>query len=148
MVLVSIAYSDFKTRTISVWQLLAAAIVFVAWGLQKFPYLVFMENAAFNFLFLSAQMFLLWAWLALKERRLTGFFGKYIGAGDLWFMHLLIVLMPLKQFVWFYTGSIVMVLVFALVAKLARPDSFQTIPLAGGLAICLIVYFLMEGNLC
>jgi len=148
IVLLTVVYSDFKTRTISVWQLLATALGFVAWGLYKFPYLILAENTAFNFLFLSAQLFFLWVWLALKERRLRGFWGKYIGAGDLWFMLLFVVLMPLQQFVWFYTGSIIIVLLFALMAKLARPDSFQTVPLAGGLAVCLIVYFLIEGSVC
>jgi hypothetical protein len=141
--LLSIVHADFKTRTISVWQLLAAAVGFVVWGMSKYQLGVLVEHAALNFLFLAVQFALLWGWLALKERRLGGFFDKYIGIGDLLFLLLFIVLMPLQQFVWFYTASIFGVLLFALLARSVKPGSFQTVPLAGGLAVCLIVYFVV-----
>jgi hypothetical protein len=144
--MISIVYADFKTRTIAVWQLLAMGVCFLAWGLGQYPFEVLIENTILNFSFLAVQMLLLWGWLAIKERRLTGFLDRYIGIGDLLFILLFSLLMPLQQFMWFYTASIVGVLLFVILAKLARPNSFQTVPLAGGLAVCTIVYFFVKGR--
>ena len=144
--LLSIAYSDLRQRHITLLQVLLLGALSVALATRAgWPLL--WRQALFNTAFLLTQFLLLWAWFSFRERRPARLFEHYIGLGDLLFLLAITPVFPLRHFIWFYTLSALLVLLLALLLKWLRPQAFDTIPLAGGLACCFLIYLLLEKQL-
>jgi len=81
-------------------------------------------------------------WMSWKERALVNIADRYLGWGDILFFIPMALLFPPIFFVYFYVGSLLMILVGFLLYQAIAPNPMSTIPLAGGLALCLIVTLL------
>ncbi|MCC6459492.1 MAG: prepilin peptidase [Saprospiraceae bacterium] len=141
--LLSIAYSDLRQRHITLLQVLLLGALSVALAARA-GWPVLWRQAMLNSVFLASQFGLLWVWFSLRERRPARLFEHYIGLGDLLFLLAITPVFPFRHFVWFYTTSAFLVLLLALLLKGLRPTAFDTIPLAGGLACCFLIYLLLE----
>ncbi len=143
--LATVAYSDLRSRAVSLPQLLAlaAGCTGLAWSRSgSLPLLL--NDSAFNLFFLALQAGLTWLWFALKHRRVSKVLDRYIGLGDWLFLIAVAPALTPFRFVWYYATGVFLTLVVALLVRIFYTGSFQTIPLAGGLAAWLALWLLFD----
>ncbi len=144
MILVLMAWQDFKFRAIY-WWLFPLLLVGLLWlkidgGEQAtIPF-----NLLTNGLFLSAQFLLLSLYFSIKERKWVNLFKAYFGLGDLLFLLCLTVYFSFLNYILFYIATLFLVILITVLTRLLSLKANTTIPLAGWQALMLCLLMLLE----
>ncbi|HEY6162910.1 MAG TPA: hypothetical protein VI112_16895 [Bacteroidia bacterium] len=94
---------------------------------------------AINLGFLLLQLALLFVFFSVKNRTLPTIINTYIGLGDiLLFLVLCAAFSPLN-FLFFYSGSLLLSLAGYRLYRLIKADPDPTVPLAGTVSLCLVL---------
>jgi len=134
-----IIIQDLKSRAISWWTipLLLGSIMYVR--LVDLDWNIFLLEGGMNLLFLSLQFLLVTIYFSIKKRQITNIADTYLGLGDILFLIPISFLFPTINFVLFYITSVIAVLIGFLFYKKLINRNVETIPLAGGQAIYLML---------
>jgi len=135
LLLLAMAWQDFKYRAISVWLFVAVGAGLVYLKCQATGVQAFWADLLVNSCFLALQMGLLFGYFALKQRKWVNLFKGYLGEGDLLFLILLACYLSFFNFLVFHISSLFLVLVLGIYLRHKNPK----IPLAGAQAFCLAV---------
>jgi uncharacterized membrane protein len=114
---------------------------------QKQLYVGFTDSlveAGYSILFFAIQVLLLWVYFAIKNKRPIDITKEYLGLGDLLFLLAIAFYLSPLNYVLFYIGSLVIVLVYALFLQMWLKKSNLQIPLAGLQAFMFAVILLLS----
>lgn len=128
-------YEDFRYRMIHAYWLLV-------WGvcILYFKDIQWMEVGA-NALFLLFLMATLTLYFSAKAKQWVNIINEYLGLGDVLFFIPLTLLFPLEELVQFFIVSSSFCLVLAYLLGKLFPNNDQSIPLAGGMSVCLWMWY-------
>jgi len=134
-----IIYQDLSARAISWWTipLLLGSIIYIRLVEQSWSLVLF--ESGINLSFLIVQLILISIYFSIKQGQLTNIADTYLGWGDILFLIPIAFLFPTFSFVLFYVSSIIIVLLGFLIYKKIVNQNMETIPLAGGQAIYLVL---------
>lgn len=136
--LVAIAWQDFRSR--SVWWVLLvlciAATFAEGWLLQGAGLL---PLAGINLAMMLVQLILLKAVFSIKNRQNTTVADELLGWGDILFFVVPCLYFSVFNFVIFYVLSLSLVLFVFILWKKYKPETDSEIPLAGGMALLLLL---------
>jgi len=141
-VLFFIAKEDFQQRSIHIGWLGALGILGIVYGWVYQQPAMNLMTIGINIGFIGLQLLLISLYFSIKAKRWVNIADSLLGWGDIVFFFLLCLLLPTLHLIWFYTLSLVMVLLFFLIIKKIYLPELVTIPLAGGMSICLMVYLI------
>jgi hypothetical protein len=144
IVLGSIAWTDFRYRSISLFQLVALLICAILHGHLFHTLLEQLIFSSVNCIFLSAQGLLVYAWFKLRQGKDLVFTDGVIGKGDLLFFPAIAPILDTIQFIWCYTAGLFIVLVTVLFYWGTTQKKPASIPLAGAFSLYLIGLTLWE----
>lgn len=136
--LVAIAWQDFSSRSVW-WVLLVGCIVATfaeGWMLQGAG---LMPIAGLNLALMLAQLVLLKAVFTIKNRQNTTVADKLLGWGDILFFAVPCLYFSVFNFVIFYVLSLLVVLLAYILWKRYNAKTDSEIPLAGGMALLLLL---------
>lgn len=136
---VIIIYQDFKERAIDCWTIpwIASCGLFTA--VTNFywePWFL-----VFNNLFIAIQLIGVSLYFSIKHQKWINITRDYLGIGDVLIFIAISPLFSPVQFCMFFIGSLIVIL-FGAGLYHASIQSLKTIPLAGGLGICWMIYAL------
>ncbi|RWU09967.1 hypothetical protein [Pedobacter chitinilyticus] len=140
LLLLAMAWQDFKYRAISIWLFIAVAAGLVYLKYQAAGRQALWTDLLTNLCFLTLQMGVLFGYFALKHRKWVNLFKGYLGEGDLLFLVLLATYLSFFNFVAFHVSSLFLVLLLGIYLRHKNPK----IPLAGAQAFCLAVLMLAD----
>jgi hypothetical protein len=133
-----IIFQDFRTRSISWWLLPLVATGFFLQGMASVPAGELGRNFLVNIFFVALQLALVWTWMKLRKGD-PAFINGQIGLGDLLFFLCIALFFSPGNFILFYCGSLLLVVLAAGVFLLVNHNRKMLIPLAGAQAIPLLV---------
>ena len=139
ILLAALVLQDFSQRAIS-WfllPLLFSALFIKSLSSSSVSIIAydFLKNTAF----LSVQFFLVAVYFVLKERKIKSIINSKIGLGDVLFLLVLAIAFSPINFIVFYLLSLLLTLVGLLIYYLVYRRFECQIPLAGSIAILLII---------
>lgn len=144
-VLLSIlAYQDFKERSISI--LLIPLLFFAGiWrGLLSVSASIIVVQCFFNFGFVILQCLLASFYISIKHKKWINITKDYIGWGDILFFVAITPLFDIVNYIFFYTGSLILVLLgYICLQQFDYSKPSVQIPLAGAMAILLIAFLVI-----
>jgi hypothetical protein len=140
--LLVLIYQDFKAREISVWILIGILICNVAIFLNSPNLKEIFHFFCINILFLLFLFLTLTIYISIKEKKLVLIADKHLGWGDIIFMFTLSLSFSTVNFIVYLVVSFVFTLVGYLILKLISSNYKKEIPLAGFLAITLILLYI------
>ncbi len=136
-----VSYQDFKHKAIS-WVLIP--ILFILQSVLAVR-AVKIESAAFfflvNFGFISLQLVCLTIYFSIKNRKFTNIVNSYLGIGDILFFFVLCPAFSPINFILFYLGSLILILIGFIFYTSLKKEANKEIPLAGAMALGLIVCY-------
>lgn len=139
LALVTIAVQDFRSRTIAWWLLPPLLISLFLIGLTQTSIGIIFKHAAFNIAFIALQLFLLMLYFSIRERRFIRLIDTHIGLGDVLLLSCLCMGFSPMNFIVVLLCSLLLSLLATLAWRVIRPQTSPLIPLAGLLAIPIIV---------
>ena len=142
ILLLQICYQDFRTRQMSVLIWGIFCFVAMAYAVQQSVWSVLWRQGLVNMGFVTLQLGLVSLYFSWKHRRWVNISKEQLGLGDIIFFLPLCWLFTPFHFILFYLFSLLLVLLGFLIYNALATQKVQTIPLAGGQAICLIVVLL------
>lgn len=127
---------DMKYRAVSwiIFPVTAGLCYFAQEGSTNFA------GIAFNIAFISIQLFLLWLYFSLKNRKAVNLLSAHIGLGDLLFLYSITFFFSPVTFLLFYISSLILVILFVIVQRIVWSDVNKEIPLAGLQALLMCVF--------
>jgi hypothetical protein len=145
VVLVMIFAEDMRSRSVHWFWFPVLAIGLVALRIQEVGLSVteLMYSAGATLVFLTLQLVLVTAYFSIKHKRITNITEGLLGWGDVLLLVSLTLYLPLLNFIMFYMGSLIIILLLWLVGRKSALVKQQTVPLAGLQAIafvCLLTY--------
>lgn len=146
LLLLVIAYQDFKYR--AVWWFLfpALAVAFLFPGLPAhFPLPI--EEIAFNLGFIFSQLILLWFYVSIKQRSFVNIVNTHIGMGDILFLVAICFAFSIVNLLFFYITGLLLVLSSVIMVKFITGKEVKHVPLAGGLAVVLAGWLIAKNIL-
>lgn len=143
--LVIITYQDFKERKIS-WLSIPALVLFFSWYavIDLGSWRDYFLNVTFNLLFIAIQLSTLFIYFSIKAGKFTNLINSKIGIGDILFFVALTFAFTTVNFILFYVGSLSIITISFLFAKLFFKNVSPQIPLAGAMAAILILWYLIS----
>ena len=137
--LLLLAAQDFRSRRISWWLLplftLGIILVFSIDGNGRDFFYFF----SLNLLFLVIQFIFLSGWYLVKNKKITRIIDTKLGLGDVLFLICMATMFSPANFLLVYTAGMLFSLCIGVLVKFMRKNTDFEIPLAGLLAIPLIV---------
>lgn len=133
--LLSIAYQDFKDRTVY-WFLFP--FLFVVLGILSTAKTGIEQtgmNALVNSAFVALQLLLATTYFSLKNGKLTNLFANYFGVGDLLFLFSISVGFSFVNFIAFYIISLLLTILLFIAVVIKQQNRAYQIPLAGAQAL-------------
>ena len=143
IVLIAIAYEDFKYRAVHIGWLSALILLSVCYTRYNFLE-TWLNNTIANGLYIGLQIACLTLYFSIRNKQFINIFKTYLGIGDLVFMIAVCPLFNLNIFLYIFIFSLVIILLISLLWNKLRPNPNFTIPLAGCWAMQLIPYFLYQ----
>lgn len=142
LLLLYIAWQDFKSLHISVWLLVDCIIVSTVYS-YIFPNdllpKIILNGSISVFVLLCLALY-----VHLRFGNLKAFFSEYFGMGDLLMIAAMLLYFPFPDFVYFLTGVSAISLVSYLILKKTGIMKHEQIPLAGFWAVCWVAYIWLE----
>ena len=137
--LINLAFEDFQERMISLSGLIMImGLILIRICLKEDIFFVF-HLAKLNFFFILLQLIIIWFFFSLKSGEFINITKSHLGWGDILFFLPLCLLFSPIDFVLFYTLSLILILIVYLFLKQFFLSKINTIPLAGGQSILLIL---------
>lgn len=139
LLLIITAYQDFKNRAIwwGLIPLLTAAVAIIGfYTINHYLWRIWLVNG----LFFSLQLLVLTFYFSLKNKKLINITNKQLGLGDILFFIPLSGFFSLSKLISF----LLVILLASIIAVLVLPKHRQNIPLAGVIAIGLIIILGLE----
>lgn len=140
VLLLMMAWQDWKYRAISIWLFLFVGICLSMLKYQCQGWFALFEDFKVNICFLVLQFIFLFGYFAIKERKFVNLFSGYFGEGDLLFLILLSIYFSFINFLLFYILSLLIVVFMGIYIRKSNPK----IPLAGAQALCLVIALLID----
>jgi hypothetical protein len=145
MILALIALQDITTREVSGYLFFIAFIVIIARAMYLESFLDILKYSGFNILLVMVQLALLNLYYALKHRRFTNIFNKFLGLGDVFLLICLCTSFSPLIYCFFLVASfLIMIIIYLLITLIKRTRMTTTIPLAGGLAFTYMILLVLE----
>ncbi len=136
------AYQDFRSRAIS-WIYFPLLFGFSsALGIHDQGLWLMLQNLLYIFLFVILQLILVTIYFSIREGRIINIVNEYLGIGDILFLLALSPIFTLSHFIVFVVSSLCLTLIVFSILRLSQLKRKSTIPLAGFLAVILIIFFL------
>jgi hypothetical protein len=137
IVLLFVAFQDFRFRAISIWTLplIVIPVVFINVGAMSAKSLLI--NTMINVLFFFFQITLVTLYFSIKHKKFTNIINTYMGLGDILFIASVAFMFSPVLFITFLIIGLSIVGMLYGIAKLLLNYSKETIPLAGGLSLML-----------
>ena len=139
LILLLIAYQDFKERAVYVWIFPVLSGLFLTKNFIEIPYSTYLFNTGINLGFCLIQYFVLTLYFSIKNKQLINIADQLIGWGDIVFALVLCVAFPPLTFFCYYLLSLIIAALIGLYFK----SQNKTIPLAGIQAIVLIIWIII-----
>ncbi len=135
--LIVIVFQDFKQRQIS-WFLIPLALtgVLIRSMTSENNNL---NNFLFNITFISVQLVLLTIYFSIKNKKFLNIIDTCLGLGDVLFFVVVSAFFSPLNFIVFYVCSMILTLTGIIVYNLLSKKRTKDIPLAGAMAVVLIV---------
>lgn len=143
VLLIGIAYQDFKQRAVSIVLFLMLAILLLGLKLTESPWQDCYPDILANILFLAFQMGGILIYFRIREGQWGRIMDRKLGWGDIAFLLCLLLYMPFLNFFLFHIISLITALLIAMVNKNWR-DPQKGIPLAGWQALLFLGCFATE----
>jgi hypothetical protein len=137
LVLILIAYNDFRYRALPVYLLAIAVVLAVLFSINKNVFSSALKYSVTNILLLALQLGLTSLYFSARNRKFTNIFKSYLGIGDLIFFLVLIFCFSPLNFILFIIISGFLTILFYTGRK-----SKVLIPLAGSQSIILCTILL------
>ena len=143
-ILMTVAYQDFKCRAISWWLIPLLGLLFFFNGLFYVSIGKLIKYFLLNVGFLAFQMIILTGYFSIKKRKFVNILNEYIGLGDILFFLVLGLFFSPYQFIFFHVIGLFLVLMVYGTIILLKKDSSKYIPLAGALALILVLLIISK----
>ena len=143
VLLIGIAYQDFKQRAVSIVLFLLLAILLLGLKLTENYWQDSYPDILAGSLFLTFQMGGILVYFRIKEGWWGQIMDRKLGWGDIAFLLCILLYMPFLNFFLFHIVSLITALSVAMVNKNWR-DPQKGIPLAGCQALLFLVYYIAE----
>lgn len=132
-----ICYQDMKYRAVYwvCFPILSVLLFFLKQDHMEIS--VVLTDVAIASLFFGTQLFLVWAYLSIKNKQLVNITANYLGLGDILFLMAITFYLSPVNYIFFYVGSLVVVLIYTLITRFFKKNTNQEIPLAGLQALML-----------
>jgi hypothetical protein len=144
-VLGALAIQDFKSRSVYWFWFPFLAIAFAGMHWFRFHQLAgYWEPVSFNLLFIGLQLAILTIYFSLKNGRVVNITHQLLGWGDILFFLAAAFYLSVLNFVFFYVGSLIVVLFCWLLWQLISVKGGRYIPLAGFQSILLIMFLIAD----
>lgn len=138
-----ITVQDFRERKVSLAGLVMLFMLGLLYACLALQWVELIRRVAFNSIF--ACIILVSGTLLVKLRRPGDSLSSFIGSGDFLFLLSISPLFAFGAFLVFLNTSMILVLlVFGVLLLNGRAKASGTIPLAGALALCLMLFFLID----
>lgn len=134
-----LSWQDFRSRQIAWWLLPVLAFVFFVVASSGNSVQEVGRGFAINMTFLCLQFLFVWVWFSVKQKKRSRLIDTHIGLGDVLFMICIAMAFSPANFIVFYILGMCMTLLVTIAVKLFRPGIGSEIPLAGALALPLMV---------
>ena len=144
MTLMVLAWQDFRSRLISWWLIPVLLLAFILAGKEQVSWSGMGKYFLFNLTFLILQFVIVWIWISLRNRKPVRLINSQIGLGDILFLVCIAAAFSTVNFLFFYTASLIAVLLIAAVIRMFRSSEKMLIPLAGAIAVPMIVLILFR----
>ncbi len=129
-----ILYQDIRYRMVYLWAFILLIILSFIHNYKSIGLYYTLYNFILGLLFILTQLFFVWIWFKIQKKTLK----NSIGSGDLLFLLAMLVGFSFNTFILLYITS----LLFSLIAYLLFIKKGNTIPLAGYMSFCWIIYIL------
>jgi len=104
-----------------------------------------LTHAGYSLVFLIFQLLVLWVYFSIKQKKAINLTGDYLGWGDILFLAAITFYLSPANYVVFYVVSLVVVLMYMLMAaQLTSSKKNLNIPLAGLQAALLCLLILVD----
>jgi hypothetical protein len=142
-VLAGIAFQDFRLRAIHWGWLPLLALLFAWQTVTANSWDILWQGTLLNISFVGLQWLVITLYFSLKEGRFVNIIDHYLGLGDLlFFVALTVAFSPFNFIVFFIVGLLFSLLTYGTYMRI-KPSADQHIPLAGLMALPLIVLQLL-----
>lgn len=142
--LVFIAYHDFKYRAVW-WLLFPVCFIFCLFkSLGSILVIELIKNFALNCAFFIFQIGIVYGYFKIKKGNYIKTFRNAIGIGDLLFFLILCINFSLVNLILFQLISLFGILLVYSILKILKIAKNKFIPLAGGLAIALLIALILQ----
>ncbi|GAB3433125.1 hypothetical protein [Niabella aquatica] len=143
VLLAGIAYMDFKERAVPVFLLAGLWLVMVMYGITAYGYKTTFSQCLTNSVMVGLVVGILFGYYALKERSLKQFVNKKLGTGDVVFWICIAPLFSPANFLLFFTGSLLLIIVLIGIQVLASSKT-NLVPLAGYQSVLLLILLIVN----
>jgi len=144
MVLVLMAYQDFKYRGIYWWLFPLLCFGLLRYSSITTGWQLVYSAATLNAVFLLVQVVLISLYISVKRGRFTNIFKGFFGLGDLLFLCCTACCFSVMNYVLFYIISLFLTIAFTLGLKFLSVQMKEKIPLAGYQAILLMALMVAD----
>ena len=133
-------YQDYKFRAISWFLFPLLAILLIIRGVLIINFLNYIKIISINILFLLIQFSLVYIYFRIKSIKFMELFKKVIGPGDILFITIASFAFSFVNFIIYQVLTLFIILSIFLLLKLLSVQFKKFIPLAGAMAISLIMF--------
>ncbi|MBB2145779.1 hypothetical protein GM921_09795 [Pedobacter sp. LMG 31464] len=145
VILLTIAWQDFKFRAVYWWLFVFLLVALGALKLMQSNWQVLLADMKYNLMFLGSQLFFLMLYFSIKEKKMVNIFNGYFGLGDLFFLLSIATYFSFFNYVVYYLISLFAVILMSITMAFFVEKSNPKIPLAGEQALLLMVFMLLDG---
>lgn len=140
----SIFYQDLRYRAVYwfCFPLLGIFLSLLKYNLTSLD--VWFIDTVYGLSFLLVQIFLLWVYFSVKNKRLINLTNNYLGWGDILFLLVIPCYLSPVNFVLFYIISLIVVLLYTIFKSRANGFTGLQIPLAGLQALLLGLMMIID----
>ncbi len=139
LVLLGIAWQDFKFRAVYWWLFVLLLMGLMAMKVMEHNWLVMWADLRYDVSFLGLQLLFLTGYFSVKEGSLVNIFKAYFGLGDLFFLLSITVYFSFFNYVMYYLISLLLIIIISVGLKSWVKNPNPKIPLAGEQALLLLI---------
>ena len=144
LLLLFIAYVDFKERAVPVYALISLFVASVIYGINEAGWRITVLYVLINGGLIVLLVLLLAGYYAIREKAGSKFINQKLGLGDMFFWLGITPLFSTINFILFFVCSLVIILLIT-IFQLAWKKNLNSIPLAGHQAVILLWITLLNG---
>jgi Flp pilus assembly protein protease CpaA len=139
-----ICYQDMRYRAVYWICFPVLAVSLFLLKQQKAEWEESLTQTALGSLFFGIQLLVLWIYFSIKNKRFVNVTLNYLGLGDILFLFAIAFYLSPVNYILFYVGSLVIVLLYTLAQRILQKKASQEIPLAGLQALLLSLLMVLS----